>query len=410
MRDNAHGSSAADSMAIDTAVVLAAGEGERLRPLTENRPKPMLSAGTRPILAYVFDALVDAGMMELHVVVGYGRERVQNHFGATYRDTDLIYHEQAKQLGTGHAVLQAREAIDEDFVVVNGDELVCAETVQSVVETHAMGTIATLAVFENDHAGECGVVRLDGDNVVELTEDPQRTDYGLLNRGVYALGPSIFETVESTDRVDGELRLTDAIARHVASGNSVRGVQTAGLWEGLTYPWHLLAVTTQVLRRGSVRLSEREPGVYVAASATVHPDATLRPPVALSDDAVVEPGAVVGPNAAVGQTASVGSNAVVRGSLVESDATVGANATLADTVIAEGATVGAGATLLGGPSTVRIGTDVYADCPLGVVVSDRAHVGGGTTISPGTLVGPNAEIAPGSTVTTNVDADTQVRN
>jgi len=78
-------------------VVLAAGEGFRLRPLTKYRPKPMLPAGNRPILEHVLDALVDAGITDLHLVVGHERDRVQNHFGSNHRDASITYHVQDKQ-------------------------------------------------------------------------------------------------------------------------------------------------------------------------------------------------------------------------------------------------------------------------------------------------------------------------
>ncbi|MBO4249570.1 nucleotidyltransferase family protein, partial [Halomicrobium sp. IBSBa] len=105
-------------MHIDTAVVLAAGEGTRLRPLTRNRPKPMLPAANRPILEHVFDALVEAGIEKLVAVVGYKRDRVQDHFGPTYRGVPISYVSQTKQLGSGHALLQARSAVDGPVLVM----------------------------------------------------------------------------------------------------------------------------------------------------------------------------------------------------------------------------------------------------------------------------------------------------
>ncbi|WP_435196377.1 sugar phosphate nucleotidyltransferase [Natronomonas sp. EA1] len=396
-------------MHIDSAVVLAGGEGERLRPLTRNRPKPMLSAGTRPILSHVLDALVDAGVEELHIVVGYNRTRVQNHFGPTYRDCPITYHTQEKQLGTGHALLQARDDIDKDFVVVNGDELVRSGVVDSVIDAHTMDTIGTLAVLESERVAEYGAVRLDGDRVVELAEDPRDDTYRFLNRGVYAFGPSIFETVDGTEQRNGERRLTDAIGKHIDTGNQIRGVRTDGAWQGVTYPWHLLAVTTQVLSQGWLPYSERRTGVYVDDSASVHEDATLVAPVVVSEDAVVDAQAVVGPYSAIGQNATIGAGAIVRRTLVESDVTLGANATAVDSVLAQGATLDVAVTLAGGSSDVHVGTAVHEDRTLGSVVADRAHVGGGATVKPGTLIGPNARIEAGSTVAENVAAGVEVR-
>jgi glucose-1-phosphate thymidylyltransferase len=396
-------------MEINSGVVLAAGEGERLRPLTQNRPKPMLSAGTRPILAHVLDALVNAGIDDLHIVVGYNRDRVQNHFGSTYRNRRITYHVEDKQLGTGHAVLQVGDTIDEDFVVINGDELVRNEVIADVIEAHSMDTVATMSVLESEQAAEFGAVRLDGDRVTELVEKPKTGGYRLLNRGVYAFGPSIFRTIRAIDS-DGELRLTDAIAAQIDAGNEVRGVQTNSLWEAATYPWDLLAVNAQVLTQGWVPQPEQDSGVYVHEAASVHEDAVLTPPVVIDADAVVDAGAVVGPHTAVGRNSTVGTGAVLARSLIESDVQIGANATIVESILAQGSHAGAGVTLGGGLSKVQVGDTIHSERSLGTVLADRAKLKSGVTVTPGTLIGPSAAVADGSTVRSNVEANSEVRS
>ena len=396
-------------MEINSGVVLAAGEGERLRPLTRNRPKPMLSAGTRPILAHVLDALVNAGVDDLHIVVGYNRDRVQNHFGSMYRNRRITYHVEEKQLGTGHAVLQVHDEIDEDFVVINGDELVRNEVIADVIEAHSMDTVATMSVLESEQAAEFGAVLVDDNRVTELVEKPNTGGYRLLNRGVYALGPSIFRTLRSIES-DGELRLTDAIAAQIDAGNEVRGVHTDSLWEAATYPWDLLAVNTQVLTQGWVPQTEQDSGVYVHEAASVHEDAVLTPPVVIDGDAVVGAGAVIGPYTAVGRNSTIGAGAVLEQSLTESDVQVGPNATVIESILAQGARAGAGVTLGGGPSNIQLGDQVHREQTLGTVLADRARLESGVTVTPGTLIGPNATVADGSTVRSNVEANSEVRS
>lgn len=396
-------------MTIESAVVLAAGEGTRLRPLTEYRPKPMLPAANRPILEYVLDALVNAGVEDLHVVVGYERDRVQNHFGPTYRGCPVTYHHQEKQLGSGHALLQAEGAVDSDFLVVNGDEVVGNDVVEAVVDAHARSAVATLAVVESEEAPEYGAVRLDGSQVTELIEKPREGDYRLLNAGVYAFGPSIFTEIDATPRTEGELGLTETIARVIDRGGSVHGVRTAGIRTSATYPWDLLELATELLSHGLVDEAEQEPGVYVDESATVHPTAALRAPVVVGADAVVEPGTVVGPFVAVGENATVEASAVVERSVVDADTRIGLNATVVDTVTGTGVRIGEGVTVTRGPGDVRIDTTVHEAEQLGGVVADRARLGGGVTVEPGAMVGPEASVGPGVVVSENVDAHQEVR-
>jgi len=396
-------------MQLDSAVVLAAGEGTRLRPLTKYRPKPLLPAANRPILEYVLDALVDAGVENLHVVVGYQRDRVQDHVGPTYRERPVTYHVQEKQLGTGHAVLRARDALDSDFLVVNGDEVVTASMVESVIDAHTVEDVATLAVVESDRAPEYGAIRLDGDRIVELVERPDDDTYRLLNAGIYAFGPSVFDDIESTDRRAGELHLTDTIAEGIRSGNAVRGVRIDGLWSTATYPWDLLTVARDLLAAGHVDEPERRPGVYVDDTASVHGEAVLRAPVVVGPDAVVGPGAVVGPDSALGQHTTVGAGAVVEGSVLDIDTRVGANATVVDAVTGQGATLGPGATVPGGRADVRVGATIHEDRQLGCVAADRASVAGGATVAPGTLLGTAARVGTGAHASGVVPEETEVR-
>jgi glucose-1-phosphate thymidylyltransferase len=391
-----------------TAVVLAAGEGQRLRPLTKHRPKPMLPAANRPILEYVLDALVDAGLTDLHLVVGYRRDRVQSAFGSTYRGHELTYHGQSRQLGSGHALLQARAAVDGEFLVVNGDEVITADTVAAVTAAHEPGDTAAIAVVESARAPEYGAVRVDEGFVTELTEKPGEGTYRLLNAGVYALDESIFGRLDVGAPVGEELALTDVVATAVADGERVRAVRSDDLWVDTTYPWDLPTLAEELLAVGLVDEPETDPGVYVDPAAGVHGDATLRAPVVVGPDATVGPGAVVGPHTALGANATVGAGAVVDRSVVDADAVVGTSATVIDAVIGQAARVGPGTTVPGGEADVAVGTVVHEGVRLGAVVADRATVGGGATLVPGTLVGPNATVAAGRRVAGTVRADADV--
>ena len=104
-------------------IVLAAGEGTRMRPLTAHTPKPMLPVADRPLCAHTADAAVAAGTDELIFVVGYEADAVREHFGEEYRGVPVAYATQDEQLGTAHAVRAAREHLDGEFAVLYGDDL-----------------------------------------------------------------------------------------------------------------------------------------------------------------------------------------------------------------------------------------------------------------------------------------------
>ncbi|WP_435196410.1 sugar phosphate nucleotidyltransferase [Natronomonas sp. EA1] len=394
-------------MELATGVVLAAGEGTRLRPLTRNRPKPMLPAANRPILEYVLDTLVAAGIEELVLVVGYRKERVQEHFGHAYRGVPITYAVQEKQLGSGHALLQAREAVDGPMLVVNGDRIVAEGIVADVRETFERTGEAALAVLDHDAAHRYGAVTLEGDHVTEIIEKPSEGSHRLINAGIYAFDESVFDAIEQAPAAEGAFPLPSAIEYLIDEDGPIHAVRTDGMWVDATYPWDLLTVARRVLAEGWVE----EPGegdVYVHDSARVHPDATLAGPVAVGPDSEVGAGAVVGPNVALGRNVTVEANATVVDSVVDSDTRVGAGATLVDTVTGQGVTVGPGAVVPGGPADVRIGTEVFEGPRLGGVFADRVTLGGGATVAPGALVGTEATIATGAHVAGNVDDEAEV--
>lgn len=396
-------------MSVRTAVVLAAGEGTRLRPLTRNRPKPMLPAANRPILEHVLDALVDAGVEELVLVVGYRRQRVQEYFGADYRNIPIEYVKQAKQLGSGHALLQARDAVSGPLLVVNGDHLIEADAVSRVASAFEEGDAnAAMAVIERDDATKYGAVTLEDRDVVEIIEKPQTDEYRLINAGIYAFEASIFDAIEDTPRSAGELALTDTIARLI-DRDRVRGVHVRGLWVDATYPWDLLEVTEKVLAGGRIPEQETDSLVWVADDAKIHDSAVLRPPVVVSADCEVGPGAVVGPTVALGQNTTVGANATVGRAVVDADCRLGHGSTLVDAVIGQDVTVGVDTTIPSGPSDVRVEHRVFENRDLGAVLADRVTADGAVTFEPGTLVGPGARLRTGVTVSGNVPEDAEVR-
>lgn len=397
-------------MTIDTAVILAAGEGTRLRPLTTHRPKPMLPAGNIPILEHVLNSLVEAGISEIHLVVGYQRARVQNHFGSTYRNRPITYHIQHTQLGSGHALLQADETIETDFLVLNGDQIVTEEMIETVSSSHTATDTATLGVVESEKASQYGAVELNDNRITEFIEQPADDEYRLLNAGVYVFGPSIFAALERTFQEQGRLSLPETIRDLTTDESAVRGVVTESPWQDATYPWDLLSVMQTLFDQDRIgdETTEQSPGVFSDQTATIHEDATLRPPVIVSADTVVGPQAVLGPGVAVGENTTIGAGAVLTNVLVDSDTRVGQNATLIDTVLGQGVHLGPGVIIAGGPADIRIDTKVHEDCDLGGVIADRATVGGGVTVASGSLVGSAATIQSNAHIDGNIPNEAEV--
>lgn len=394
-------------MDVSTGIVLAAGEGTRLRPLTHNRPKTMLPAADRPIIEHVLDGLVDSGIERLCLVVGYHSERVQEHFGHAYRDVPITYVHQHKQLGSAHALQKTAPEVDEPMLVVNGDRVIDQHIVDGVLR--GFDGTPTLAVLQHPTPSNFGAVRVEGDRLVEFVERPEENTFRLINAGVYAFDPSVFDAIERTPRREGELQLPDLILTLLDDGE-VRAIQTDGLWVDATYPWDLLYLMRRLLgeRLVSQPLWDDEDDVWVADSARVHGDATLQGPVVVSPDAEIAAGSVVGPYVAIGRNGTVGANATLRNTVLDDDCRVEPGATVIDSVAGQNVDVGAGTVVAGGPGDVRVGDSVFEDQDLGAVLADRVTVGGGVSFEPGVLVGASATIRDGAHVSGTIHEHAEV--
>jgi UDP-N-acetylglucosamine diphosphorylase / glucose-1-phosphate thymidylyltransferase / UDP-N-acetylgalactosamine diphosphorylase / glucosamine-1-phosphate N-acetyltransferase / galactosamine-1-phosphate N-acetyltransferase len=387
--------------------VLAAGEGTRLRPLTRNRPKPMLPAANRPILSYVFDGLIEAGVTEITVVVGYKRGRVQDHFGPTYQNVPLRYVVQDKQLGSGHALLAVEEEFDEPFLVVYGDQIIESSIVSDVLDAAERNdATATLGILDHNRVEHYGGVILDDDRVTDLVERPDDEREYRLNAGVYGVEPTIFEAIRNAEPREGEHSLIDALSWLVDSDETVAGTITEGLWVDATYPWDLLEVSRDLCLAGVVGESREE---RIDDSANVHGTAVIREPVVIGPDCEVGAGVVLGPYACLGENVTVESNAVVEDSLLDTDTRIGSNATVVDCVTGQGVHVGAATTIAGGPGDVRVGNQVFENERLGALLADRVQVEGGVNFAPGTMVGSDATVYAGTTVRGTIEDETVVR-
>ncbi|RQG89241.1 nucleotidyl transferase [Natrarchaeobius halalkaliphilus] len=407
-----------------SAVVLAAGEGRRLRPLTRSRPKPMLPAATTPVLERVLDELIDAGVTDITVVVGYQRERVQSHFGPTYRNVPLTYVHQRSQLGTGDALLSIRGVVDGSMLVINGDQIVDRRIIADVVSAHERSdSVATLGLLQRSEVSTYGGVLVDRATdeetptapVVELVERPRDDREYRLNAGVYGLEPEIFEAISETTPRTGEHSLIDAISYLLETGSDgvppVRGIESGGLWVDATYPWDVLEVAIELLDRGrGDRTTNGRERRTISPSSSIHGTAIVRGPVVVDDNCEIGPGAIVGPYACLGENVTVESGAVVERSVLDTDTRVRTNATVLECVTGQAVEIGAGTTIPGGPGDVRVGDRIFEEAALGALLADRVRDDGGVTYTPGSIVGPNATVRAGTTVRGSVAEGTEVRS
>jgi bifunctional UDP-N-acetylglucosamine pyrophosphorylase/glucosamine-1-phosphate N-acetyltransferase len=384
-------------------VVLAAGEGTRMRPLTDRRPKPTLPVADRTLVEHVVDGAREAGAGRVVVVVGYAADAVRDALD----DRDVTFAVQERQRGTADAVRAARESLDDaPFAVLNGDVLYDHASLSDLYDAGPAVGAARVDDPEN-----YGVLEVDGDLVRGVTEKPATPTSNLVNAGAYVFPAAARDWLDVAQSDRGEYELTDVLERACAAVD-VRAV-TVDRWLDVGRPWELLTAN-------GWKLGDLERRI----DGEVHPDADLRGTVVVEEDATVDGGVVIEGPALVRSDATVGPNAYVRGAtLVGEGAHVGHAVEVKNGVLMAGATVGhlsyVGDSVLGRDVNFGAGTTVanlrHDDEPVrvrvkgeptstgrrkfGVVCGDGAKTGIDTALNAGVVLGTGARIGPGETVT-----------
>jgi bifunctional UDP-N-acetylglucosamine pyrophosphorylase/glucosamine-1-phosphate N-acetyltransferase len=387
-------------------VILAAGQGTRMRPLTDRRPKPMLPVADRPLMAHTADAAVAAGASELLLVVGYEADDVRTYFGDEYRGVPVAYAVQAEQRGTAHAVRAARERLEGAFAVLNGDDIYDPASIERLFEAApAVGT------YEVDDPLPYGVFDITDGEVEGIVEKPDDPPSNRVNVGAYVFPAEAREwlDVEASER--GEEEITDVLAR-VVDERSVRAVDV-DRWMGVGRPWELLEANEWKLGeldrdlRGEVAdTAELRGAVVVEEGATVEPGVVVEGPVLVRAGAHVGPNAYVRGHTLLGEGARVGNAVEVKNSVIMSGTAVPHLSYVGDSVLGRDVNFGAGTTVANlrhDDEPVRLtvkGERVSTGRrKFGVVVGDGAKTGIETTLNAGVTLSTDARVGPNATVT-----------
>ena len=390
------------------AVVLAAGEGTRMRPLTETVPKPMLPVADRPLCAHTAAAAVAAGATELVVVVGYRADAVRSFFGDEYRGVPVSVAVQEKQRGTADAVRAARPHLDGPFAVLNGDNLYEPADVESLFEA-----APAIAAIEVDDPRNYGVVSTTsaGDRVTGIVEKPDDPPSDLANAGAYAFPESALEDLDVGESERGEYELTDVVARTIET-TDVAPV-TLSRWLDVGRPWELLAANEWKIDDLERRIDgDVAAGAELRGSVVVEPGARIDSGVVVEGPAIVRSGAEVGPNAylrgatLVGEGCHVGHGVEIKNSVLMEGADVPHLSYVGDSLLGPDVNLGAGTQVA---NLRHDGADVRQTVKgdrvttgrrkYGVVVGPDAKTGINTSLAPGVVLSAGARTAPGESVT-----------
>ncbi|MBI2579599.1 MAG: NTP transferase domain-containing protein [Candidatus Aenigmarchaeota archaeon] len=358
------------------AVILAAGLGTRLEPLTLGRSKGMISVANKPLLHWIASGFGDA-----IIVARRDQTDILEHFSGR----EIVFQEEPK--GTADALLSAKGSVDGDFVVVNGDDLFSGEDIRKFVGSKGCG----IAVSKHETPEMFGSVETEGEKISKILEK-HPSGKGMVNCGMYRLDERIFKYLKKIDPSGrGEYELTDSINLAVKDGVYFDAVEVEG-WQTVSHPWDILDANAKVLQ---------ETGSIISESAEIRPGAFIEDPVAIGGNTVIGPNCYIRKFSSIGAGCRIGNAVEIKNSVIMENSHVSHLSYVGDSVIGKNCNIGAGtifANLRLDDGEVSMGIKgekvLTGRRKLGSIIGDNVKIGVNVTLMPGRKIWPGMMVPP----------------
>ncbi|MFW9920970.1 MAG: bifunctional sugar-1-phosphate nucleotidylyltransferase/acetyltransferase [Candidatus Thorarchaeota archaeon] len=413
------------------ALVLTAGLGNRLRPLTEKRSKSMLMIAGKPVLHYIFESLKQNGIKDVIVVAGHGRDEIISHFqhGGEI-GLQIRYVIQLEQKGVEDAILSARNELEseDEFLLVNGDVLVEPEMVSRTLTNHkTMDASTTMLVTLVSNPEQFGTIKIGKNGIVEQLVEKGGPDRYVSNYAV--AGVSVFNSqiLAFLERYD---TMESAIEHMIKENHNILACVWEREWAEFTWPWDILKANRIVMDRVL-----KGKGSFISESAEVHDSVVLEGPIYIDDDAVIRPHASLRGPVWIGKRVYIGNNSLVRdysslcqdvhigyaveirNSMIFDKVDIGRMTYIADSLVGANSCIEAGAQLWNWrpgnkPLHLDVG-DESVQIPLskfGAIIGDDVVIGVNSSIYPARRIGEGSFIAPGCVIDRDIPPFSEVRS
>ncbi len=390
------------------AIILAAGEGSRMRPLTSKRPKVMLPVCGKPILEQIVLRAKQAGVESFVFVVGYGADAVKLHFGdGSNFGVRIDYTVQNRQLGTGHALLAAEAKAEDRFIVLNGDVLPDAESLKSMTSIKGNAVAAKRVPDPSRY----GVFLCDDGHMKSVVEKSKTPPSDLANAGIYLFDRAIFDALENTGMSErGEYELTDGLNALASKEKTKIKIIELKDWIEVGRPWDILAANEKLMPNVRAHIEgEIEPGATLKGMVSVDRGTVVRTgsyivgPVVIGEDCDIGPNCYIRPSTCLGKNVRVGNAVEIKNSAIMDGTKIGHLSYVGDSVVGSNCNFGAGtiaSNLRHDNANIKSyikGLPVDSGRrKLGVIMGDNVKTGIHTTIYPGTVIESGHRSMPAS--------------
>ena len=401
---------------IENALILAAGKGTRMWPLTKNIPKPLLSICGLPIIERQIQELRKVGVKKLYILIGYQMKELSDYLGNTKFGIDIKYIIQEEQKGTGHAVNQAKNIIQGNFYCINGDLIVDSENLERLKEKE---NYLTMMVTNVKDGSNFGVIESMNGRLVSINEKGISGE-STINAGIFLFNEKIFDAIDNIEKsIRGEYELTDALQD---ISNDIHILEYQGFWKDIGAPWDLITVNEKymhnlknqikgtiednVVIKGNIHLEENsviKSGTYIEGGVWIGKDCTVGPNSYLREGTVL-----CGKN-------KVGASTEIKNSILMNGAKAPHHNYVGDSIIGENSNLGSGTKIanlrLDKKEIIVVHKGVKINTgrkKLGAIIGSNVNTGINVSINAGTILGNNVKVGPNSLVSGTYESQSTI--
>jgi len=395
-------------------VILAAGEGKRLRPLTSTKPKSIIPIANKPILQHIIENLRCVNIKDIIIVIGYHSEKIENYFGSGEKyKVNIEYVKQYEQLGTGNALLYTKDFVNEQFILLHGDIIFHKNILKDLVKAKK----PTMIVKHVENCKDFGMVIIKNRKVIDIIEKAV-TQNGYINTGIYLLNKKIFDVLEKTEISErGEYELTTALKKSTLYCQS-----TKDYWYDIGKHYELLNVNEILMQNLKQKIYGKiNKNVTLKGSVEIKKDTQILVgtyivgPVSIGENCVIGPNAYIRACTTIGDNVHIGNACEIKNSIIMANTKIPHFNYVGDSIIGENCNFGAGSKI----ANLRFdkkeiytyidGKPMYTGRKkFGAVIGDNVQIGINAAINIGSVIGENSYIGYNSVVFGNVAPNSKI--
>lgn len=402
-------------MKVKEAVVLAAGKGTRLLPITETTPKPLLKIAGKEIIGMILNNLENSGIEHAVIVVNYLTEKFHDFLDKFETNMEIELISQVNKKGTAYAIYSAKDLVGDHFLVASGDHVLDGAIYDQAISNYKRESLVMLKEVENPK--NYGVAILEGDTIKELEEKPEHPRSNLSNIGVYVFNSDIFKEIEGIKLSSrGEYEITDVLV-------GKKAFKTDKYWIDVGYPWNVIEANSWILKNLENKyehaniINSRIDGKLILGENVRIVDSVIEGNVYIDDGSVIGPFAYIRGDTYIGKRCNIGGGTTVKNSVIGNDVNAKHLCYIGDSLIGNNVNFGSStqiANLKFDNSTIKIKVNgILKDTnkrKFGAVIGDNVKTGVNVSILPGRVIGSNSLVYPSSIVKESIPSNSEYKN